>query len=136
MMFNSGLAIMPTRNMINNVGISADSTHFSGSAHSQPRALRRIYTKKRNETTFLLKHPHYVIENVGHIKNVYRILGWRHPTDVTRNCSHLSNLCASRYHNKANKANCGNISDIFEYFSIVILSQFMYELLPQYIKIT
>ena len=37
MLFNSGLAIVPTRNMINNLGATADSTHFAGSVHTLDR---------------------------------------------------------------------------------------------------
>lgn len=79
MMLNSALAIKPTRNMICNIGTSADSTHFAGSEKILPRPLRRIFTMKQLETEFPLKHPHYVIEYLPHKKNTYRILGWGHP---------------------------------------------------------
>ena len=79
MLFNSGLAIVPTRNMINNLGATADSTHFAGSVHTLPKGYRRIFTMKRHEVEFPLKHPRYVIENVEYKKSVYRIMGWGHP---------------------------------------------------------
>lgn len=79
MLFNSGLAIVPTRNMINNLGATADSTHFAGSIHTLPKGYRRIFTMKRYELDFPLKHPRYVIENVAYKKAVYRIMGWGHP---------------------------------------------------------
>ena len=79
MLFNSGLSIVPTRNMINNLGATADSTHFAGSVHTMPRGYRRIFTMKRYEVEFPLKHPRYVIENVAYKKAVYRIMGWGHP---------------------------------------------------------
>ena len=79
MLFNSGLAIVPTRNMINNLGATADSTHFAGSVHTLPKGYRRIFTMKRYEVEFPLKHPRYVIENVAYKKAVYRIMGWGHP---------------------------------------------------------
>lgn len=68
MLFNSGLAIVPTRNMINNLGATADSTHFAGSVHTLPKGYRRIFTMKRYEVEFPLKHPRYVIENVAYKK--------------------------------------------------------------------
>ena len=43
-LFNSGLSIVPTRNMINNLGATADSTHFAGSVHTLPKGYRRIFT--------------------------------------------------------------------------------------------
>ena len=79
MLFNSGLAIVPTRNMINNLGATADSTHYEGSVYTIPKGLRRIFTMKRFETEFPLKHPKYVIENVEYKKRIYRIMGWGHP---------------------------------------------------------
>lgn len=78
-LFNSGLAIVPTRNMINNLGVTSDSTHFAGSVHTLPRAYRRIFTMQRHELMFPLKHPRYVIENVAYKQSVYRIMCWGHP---------------------------------------------------------
>ena len=75
----SGLSIVPTRNMINNLGAVADSTHFAGSAQTMPRGYRRIFTMKRHEVDFPLKHPRYVVENTAYKERVYRIMGWRHP---------------------------------------------------------
>lgn len=79
MLFNSGLSIVPTRNMINNLGATADSTHFAGSVHTMPRGYRRIFTMKRYEVEFPLKHPRHVIENTAYKDSVYRIMAWRHP---------------------------------------------------------
>ena len=78
-LFNSGLSIVPTRNMINNLGATADSTHFAGSVHTLPKGYRRIFTMKRYEAEFPLKHPRYVIENVAYKNSVYRIMCWDHP---------------------------------------------------------
>lgn len=79
MLFNSGLAIMPTRNMINNVGLTADSTHFAASLETMPRRLRRIFTMPRHETDFPLRHPRYVIENVEYGERLYLVNAWNHP---------------------------------------------------------
>lgn len=76
---NSGLSIVPTRNMINNLGATADSTHFAGSIYTLPRGYRRIFTMRRHEVGFPLHHPRHVIENTGYKERVYRIMGWRHP---------------------------------------------------------
>ena len=65
--------------MINNLGVVADSTHFSGSLKTMPRGYRRIFTMKRYELEFPLRHPRYVIENTAYKEAVYRIMGWRHP---------------------------------------------------------
>ena len=70
MLLNNGLAIMPTRNLINNMGVTADSTHFTSSLDTIPRRLRRMFTMKRYELQFPLRHPRYVIENVAYKESV------------------------------------------------------------------
>ena len=79
MLLNSGLAIMPTKNLINNLGLSDNSTHFSGSMKTTPKAYRKIFTMKRHELEFPLRHPRYVIENVEYKERVYKINAWGHP---------------------------------------------------------
>ena len=81
MMFNHGLAIIPTRNMINNLGNAAggDSTHYAGTLRTLPKALRRMFTMQRYEVQFPLKHPRYVIENVDYLHRFYRINAYGHP---------------------------------------------------------
>lgn len=77
--FNSGLSIVPTKNMINNLGATAGSTHFGGSNALLPHGYRRIFTMKRHEIDFPLKHPRYIIENVDYKKRMFRIMAWGHP---------------------------------------------------------
>ncbi len=79
MLLNSGLAIMPCKNMINNLGLSDDSTHFSGSMKTTPKAYRKIFTMKRYEMEFPLKHPSYIIENIDYKERLYKINAWGHP---------------------------------------------------------
>lgn len=79
LVLNHQLAIMPTRNLINNLGVTADSTHFTANLNTIPRALRRIFTMKRYELTFPLRHPRYVVENMDFKESVYRTQGWGHP---------------------------------------------------------
>ena len=75
----SGLCIVPTRNMVSNLGAVADSTHFAGSVRTMARGYRRIFTMGRHDVQFPLRHPRYVIENTAYKDSVYRIMGWRHP---------------------------------------------------------
>lgn len=79
MLLNNGVAIMATRNMINNIGVSADSTHFAAPAHMLPRGYRRIFTMGRHDVEFPLRHPVTVIANKRHKDAVYRILAWDRP---------------------------------------------------------
>ena len=76
---NSGLVILPTKNLVSNVGFTSDSTHYSAQLDTMPRRLRRIFTMKRHELTFPLRHPRYVIEHVDYLKRRYKVMGWNHP---------------------------------------------------------
>lgn len=78
MLFNSGLAIMPTKNMINNIGATDDSAHYS-QFKTMPRRIKRLFTMKRFELEFPLKHPRYVIEEAGYWKRFYVVNGWDCP---------------------------------------------------------
>ncbi len=77
--FNSGLSIVPARNMINNLGAIGNSTHYGSSLDIMPHGLRRIFTMKRYEIEAPLKHPLYVMEDVDYKERIFRIMGWDHP---------------------------------------------------------
>jgi len=79
MLLNSGLAIMPSKNMISNVGFLGDGTHYSTQLNLMPKRLRRMFTMKRYEIEFPIKHPKYVIDNVEYKDRLYKINAWNHP---------------------------------------------------------
>lgn len=79
MLLSSGMAIMPAKNLINNLGLSDESTHFSGSMKTTPKAYRRIFMMKRHELEFPLKHPRYILEDVEYKERLYKINCWGHP---------------------------------------------------------
>ena len=81
MLFGSGLAIVPTRNLINNLGATQDSTHYAGSLALMPHRLRRMFTMPRYELEWPLRHPRYVIENVEYKGNVLPHHGIRPSVD-------------------------------------------------------
>lgn len=75
---NSRLNIVPTKNMISNIGFGVDAVH-SGDFDLMPKGVRKIFFMKTHEIDFPLKHPKYVICNTEHTNQVYRILGCGHP---------------------------------------------------------
>ena len=79
MLLGSGLAVMPAKNMVNNLGLSDESTHFAGSLKTTPKALRRIFQMRRHDIDFPLRHPRYILEDVTYKERVYRIHAWGHP---------------------------------------------------------
>ena len=78
-MLNSGLAIVPTRNMIHNSAVSAESAHFRSELRTLPRRMQRLLTMPSHDLAFPLRHPAYVIENVEYKQRVSRIMAWGHP---------------------------------------------------------
>lgn len=79
LLLNDQLAVVPAVNMVSNLGVSADSTHFAGSVQTLPRGYRRIFTMGRHDLTFPLRHPRHVIDHVAYRHRVYRIMAWNHP---------------------------------------------------------
>jgi len=79
MLLNSSLAIMPRRNLVNNLGPVAQSTHFGAELATIPGRLRRLFTMRRFEMELPLKHPRYMIEHVEYKNRVYEINAWGHP---------------------------------------------------------
>jgi hypothetical protein len=76
---NSGLTIVPTKNLIQNSAVSEESAHFQSSLKTLPRAMQRLLTMPMHELQWPLRHPKYVIENVEYKHRVYRIMAWGHP---------------------------------------------------------
>lgn len=79
MLLNDGVAIMPTKNLINNRGVTDDSTHFQGSLKTMPARLRRQFTMPRYEIDFPLVHPTEVKEYEPFKEAVYLRNAWGHP---------------------------------------------------------
>ena len=79
LLLHSQLCIVPRVNMVSNLGVSNDSTHFAGSVQTLPSGYRRIFTMGRHNLDFPLRHPRYIIEHVDYRQRVYRIMAWGHP---------------------------------------------------------
>ena len=57
------LAIIPSKNMISNIGISNDGTHYGSNIQEIPPKQRRLLYMKTYEYEFPLNHPKYIYEN-------------------------------------------------------------------------
>ena len=79
MLLSGGMAVMPTRNQINNIGFTGEGTHYATSLKTMPRRLRRQFTMQRFELTFPLRHPAELVENTAFKKRVYKRNAWNHP---------------------------------------------------------
>ena len=79
MTLNSCLSIVPTRNMIQNGAVSAESAHFQTSLKALPRRMQRLLIMPSYDVEFPLRHPKHVIEDAEYKKRVFRIMAWEHP---------------------------------------------------------
>ena len=79
MLLNNALAIMPKQNMVNNLGVSAESTHFTANLSTIPSRLRRMFTMPRYDIEFPLQHPDKVEENTAYKTRIYKINAWGYP---------------------------------------------------------
>ena len=79
LLLNGQMSIVPRHNMISNIGVTDESTHYAGSIATTPRGLRRIFTMGRHNLERPLRHPADVIDHVAFRRRVYRIMAWGHP---------------------------------------------------------
>lgn len=73
-MLQSQFCIIPSKNLISNIGIATTSTHTVSSLEHMPPKFRHLYFKKTYEYTFPLKHPKYVVEDVLLTKQMSKTL--------------------------------------------------------------
>ena len=76
---NNMLNIVPTRNLISNIGIGEDGTHGAGSIKELSKAIRSIFNKKTYELNFPLKHPEFVINDSIYLDKLNKIMGVGYP---------------------------------------------------------
>jgi len=79
MLLHDSLAIMPAQNQVSNIGLLADSTHFSAELKTTPHRIRRMFTMQRHELTFPLQHPKEIVENKDYLERLYKANAWNHP---------------------------------------------------------
>ncbi len=76
---NSQLNIIPTKNLISNIGCGDNSTHNAISIKMVPKKLYEIFYPEVHEIVFPLKHPKYVFENIEYKEKLFKIIGKGHP---------------------------------------------------------
>jgi len=80
MYLNSTYAIIPTKNMISNIGISENSVHNVSDIKYVPKGMRRIFNMKTYEIdTEHIKHPKYMLENREYQRKLFKIMGRNNP---------------------------------------------------------
>ncbi|WP_157754930.1 glycosyltransferase [Variovorax boronicumulans] len=72
---NSGLSIVPKRNLIRNIGLTEDSANSVSSLSLIPRGLRKFYRLVNYDLSFPLSHPKYIIPDKEYDKEVDKLMG-------------------------------------------------------------
>lgn len=91
-LLNSGLCIVPSKNMIRNIGMIGESTHFnSASFKSLPKSLQRLATQKIYEIGGEINHPRYVIEDYSYNARINVLLARN--SAIRKLCQSVSTLC-------------------------------------------
>lgn len=72
-MLNHQLNIVPTHNLISNIGITG-GVHTSNNSNTIPKKMRALYYKKTFELSFPLKHPDVIFDNLEYKTKVQSML--------------------------------------------------------------
>lgn len=116
MLLNNGVAVMPRKNLINNIGTVPDSTHTTSPAKMLPRAVRKVFTMNRHELSFPLVHPLTIEPSQHYHKVFFKSNGWGYPlTKVGRSFEEL--FLNLRYGNFSNigKSIASRFKKIFKF---------------------
>lgn len=79
MHLNHRLNIVPAKNMITNIGVTANASHSVSDIRMLPKGIQRIFNMTAFELDFPIKHPPYVIEDMEFKNRIDRIMGKGHP---------------------------------------------------------
>lgn len=75
----SRLNIVPTKNMISNIGFAGESTHGAANYHFLPKGIRQIFNMETYQYDFPLNHPPFVIEDMIFLRKINRIMANGYP---------------------------------------------------------
>jgi hypothetical protein len=72
-----GYSIVPTKNLISNIGISVDSTHGGKDIRLLSKNMRKFFNAEIYEIELPLRHPQFFIEDKKYEDEQSRFMGWR-----------------------------------------------------------
>ena len=89
-LLNSRLAIVSTKNMVQNIGMTVDSTHSNTNEKLLTKTEARLFHLDTYELEFPLKHPPYVVPEMEYYKQLDLFFGNGHPlVKLARKVYHL-----------------------------------------------
>lgn len=78
MTLHNGMAVMPRKNMINNIGLSG-GTHYETELKLLPHRQRRLFTMQRHELLPPYRHPHEVSDSEAYLDRYLCRMGLDRP---------------------------------------------------------
>lgn len=82
-LMNSRLAIITTKNMVQNIGMTADSTHSDTKLEYLTKTERQLFNIPTFEIEFPLKHPPYIVADAEYFRQLDLFFANGHPFIAT-----------------------------------------------------
>lgn len=110
------LCIVPTKNMVTNIGIASNATHSADDIRKLPKAIQCVFNAERYEYRFPLNDPAFVINDVGYANFYNYIFAWNNPVlkwgrRIEALVRHILYGDTKRVRSKLKQFFCGNIKD-------------------------
>lgn len=78
-LMNSRLAIIASKNMVENIGMTTDSTHSDTQIAYLTKTEKRLFDLPTHELTFPLRHPPYVVADMEYFRQLDLFFANGHP---------------------------------------------------------
>lgn len=69
------LTIVPTKNMMSNIGLDSEAFHSGSNIRHLPKKLQKIFFMKTYSVDFPIKEPPYMIPDAEYCRKVFKIIG-------------------------------------------------------------
>lgn len=87
---NSRLSIISTKNMVQNIGMTTDSTHSDTKTEYLTKTEKRLFDIPTYEMEFPLKHPPFVVPDIEYFRQLDLFFANGHPfIKAYRKCYHM-----------------------------------------------
>ena len=73
------ICVVPTKNLVMNIGISDGGTHIANDIRKIPKAKWCFYNTPIYDLSFPLKHPRYMVNDITYEKRMNYLLAWQKP---------------------------------------------------------
>jgi len=82
---NNQLSIIPSINLIQNIGLGDNSTHMNVGLNIMPKRIQMSMFRQYDDISFPLSHPRYMFENISYRERLFSITGHGKPLVKIKN---------------------------------------------------